>query len=358
MLIFKRGENGKMYSKFIKRTLCTTLAFLLIFAMFVVVIDPFFHYHKPLDSLKPVVNNERYQNPGIAKHFEYDSVIVGSSMTQNFRVSEFNETFGCDTVKLTYPAIRTGNYKYMFEAAFDTHEVKNVFMGLDIDPLIDGYGNFYFPLPEYLYDKNPLNDVNYVLNKDVLFGEVYNVLESNYKDTVPEIDEAYTWTGVFSKEAAVNSMFWDYKDVKEPYEIPLYLENAKLNLENNILPYIEENPDTTFYIFYPPYSLLWWNLHLCKGDLNDIFAVLSYATEQLLQYENVKLFFLHDVEEVITDFELYKDYNHYNEEINSEIIQWFKEDKYRIYPETYEKRISTFKTYVENFDYVEWIEND
>ena len=358
MLIFKRGENGKMYSKFIKRTLCTTLAFLLIFATFVVVIDPFFHYHKPLSGLKPVVNNERYQNPGIAKHFEYDSVIVGSSMTQNFRVSEFNETFGCDTVKLTYSAIRTGNYKYMFEAAFDTHDIKNIFMGLDIDPLIDTYGSFYFALPEYLYDNNPFNDIEYVLNKDVLFGEAYQAVKSNYMDTVPDLDEAYTWTGEFSKEAAVNSIFWDYKVVNAPYEVPEYMQNAKLNLENNILPYIAENPDTTFYIFYPPYNLLWWNLHLSKGDLNDIFAVLEYSAEALLQYDNVKLFFFQDIEELVTNLELYKDYNHYNADVNSDIIAWFKDESYRIDKNSYKNRIAEFKKYVEDFNYTEWIESD
>lgn len=345
-----------MYHKFIKRVLGTTLVFLLIFAMLVVTIDPFFHYHKPLGALKPVVNNERYQNPGIARHFDYDSILIGSSMTQNFRVSEFNETFNCDTVKLTYSAIRTGSYKHMFETAFSTHDVKNVFMGLDIDPLTDTYGNYYFPLPEYLYDKNPFNDVNYLLNKSVLFGDAYQMLKCNQTSTVPDIDEAYTWTGEFSKDAAVNSIYWDYKVVGETYETPWYLENAECNLKRNILPYIEENPDTTFYVFYPPYNLLWWNMHLSTGDLNGIFEVLEFTTEQLLQYDNVKLYFLHDVEEVVTNLDLYKDYNHYNEEINSEIIQWFKADKYRIYPESYEERIANFKEYVETFDYVEWIE--
>ncbi len=347
-----------MYNKFIKCTLGLTFAFLIMFAMFVIVIDPFFHYHKPLEFLKPVVNNERYQNPGIARRFEYDSILIGSSMAQNFYVSELNEAFDCDTVKLTYPAIRTGNYKYMFEAAFDTHDINNVFMGLDIDPLIDTYGNYYFPLPEYLYDQNIFNDVEYVFNKEVLFGEAYQSVKHNYKGTVPDINEAYTWTGHFSKESAVGSIFWDYNVVNDPYEAPQYLDNAKMNLGNNILPYIKTNPDTTFYIFYPPYNLLWWNWHLCRGDLNAVFDVLEYTTEQLLQYENVKLFFLHDVEKVVTNLELYKDYNHYNADVNSEIIQWFKDEKYRVYPETYMERITNFKDYVESFNYVEWIETD
>ena len=279
-------------------------------------------------------------------------------MTQNFRVSQFDEAFECNTIKLTYSALRTGSYKYMFETAFGTHDIKNVFMGLDIDPLIDTYGSFYFPLPEYLYDKNPFNDFQYVLNKEVLFGDAYQTLKCNYLNTVPDIDKAYTWEGKYSKETAVDSMFWDYKVVNAPYEAPEYLENAKLNLNNNILPYIAENPDTTFYVFYPPYNLLWWNMHLCKGDLNDIFAVLEYTTESLLQYDNVKLFFFQDIEELVTDLDLYKDYNHYNDEVNSDIIKWFRDDRYRILPDSYKEKIAEFKEYVETFNYTEWIESD
>lgn len=345
-----------MYEKFIKRTLAISLVFLLLFASIIILFDPFFHYHKPLKGLEPVINDERYQNPGIAEKFSYDSILVGSSMTQNFKVSEINDAFQCDTVKLTYAAIRTGSYKHMFERAFSTRKVKNVFMGLDIDPLIDTYGNYFFPLPEYLYDDNIFNDVNYVFNKSVMCKNTYEYLKYNYKNNVPDIDSAYSWTGDFSKESALKSVYWDYSEVGKEYDTPQYLENAKINLENNILPYIKNNPETDFYVFFPPYNLLWWNLHLNKGDLNGVVDVLTYTSKELLKYDNVKLYFFQDVTELVTDLEQYKDYNHYNEKINSQIVNWFLEDKYRIYENTYEKRITEFKEYVETFDYVKWVE--
>ena len=48
------------------------------------VVDPFFVYHAPLEGAYYLVDNQLEQNPGIAKHFEYDSVLLGSSMTTNF----------------------------------------------------------------------------------------------------------------------------------------------------------------------------------------------------------------------------------------------------------------------------------
>lgn len=344
-----------MYGKFIRRTLIIAATLLVVFALTIVVVDPFFHYHAPLKGLQPVINDERYQNSGIAERFEYDSVLIGSSMTQNFRVSEFNEIFDCDTVKLTYSAVRTGSYKEMFDRVFERRQITNVFMGLDIDPLIDTFGNYYFPLPEYLYDENAFNDVNYVLNKAVMFDNTYHYMKDNLLGTVPDIDDAYMWEGNFSKESALQSVDWDINYRGEPISHPHYLENAKLNLGKNILPAIEAHPETTFYVFLPPYSLLWWNMRLNYGDLDSILDVVEYAEGELLKYDNVKLFNFQGVEEVVTDLNLYKDYNHYGPEINSKIIGWMKEGEYQLSAETYKEELARFKDFVETFDYQTWV---
>ena len=51
-------------------------------------VDPFFHYHAPQDRLQYPINNQRYQNNGIVRHFSYDALITGTSMTENFMASE------------------------------------------------------------------------------------------------------------------------------------------------------------------------------------------------------------------------------------------------------------------------------
>lgn len=47
-------------------------------------IDPYFHYRKPnVDGYFYTLYNERSQNNGISKHFDYDALITGTSMTEN-----------------------------------------------------------------------------------------------------------------------------------------------------------------------------------------------------------------------------------------------------------------------------------
>ena len=66
-------------------------------------IDPFFHFHKPYtDVYYYNLNNQRSQNDGICKHFDYDALITGTSLTENFKTSEFDKIFGVNSVKVPY----------------------------------------------------------------------------------------------------------------------------------------------------------------------------------------------------------------------------------------------------------------
>ena len=75
---------------------------LLAIAVLVVVIDPYFHYHKPFSFLSYRLFEERYVNDGISRHFDYDAMITGTSMTQNFKTSEMDALFGTNAVKAPF----------------------------------------------------------------------------------------------------------------------------------------------------------------------------------------------------------------------------------------------------------------
>ena len=66
-------------------------------------VDPYMHFHKPLtDKYYYGLNNQRSQNDGITKHFDYDTLITGTSMTENFRTTEADRIFGCNSIKVAY----------------------------------------------------------------------------------------------------------------------------------------------------------------------------------------------------------------------------------------------------------------
>ena len=94
-----------MSEKKIKKHLILILAVIVIFLVLVAglvwYVDPFFHYHAPLKGFPYVVDNQLTQNPGMARHMEYDSVILGSSMTVNFETDWFRELYGLNTHQST-----------------------------------------------------------------------------------------------------------------------------------------------------------------------------------------------------------------------------------------------------------------
>ena len=167
-----------------------------ILATLSIIVDPFFHYHKPLPGLFYVLNNERYQNDGILKHFDYDAIITGSSMTQNFKTSEFNVLFNANAIKVPFSG---GTFKEMNDniaTAYRTnHNLKYVVRSLDSYNILydkDGMRNDLGQYPVYLYNDDLIDDFKYIFNEDVVKTSA-KILKNTFPDscffiTAPYLD--------------------------------------------------------------------------------------------------------------------------------------------------------------------------
>ena len=75
--------------------LALVMAALITVSALSVSIDPFFHFHSPdTDRYYYTLDNQRSQNNGIVKNFEYEGIITGTSMTENFKTSVAEDLFG------------------------------------------------------------------------------------------------------------------------------------------------------------------------------------------------------------------------------------------------------------------------
>ena len=77
--------------KFIKKTIAYTLLVLAAIAALVIIIDPFTRYHAPWFGLAPVETDERTTAIGLARNLDYDTALVGSSMSENFNYKWFED---------------------------------------------------------------------------------------------------------------------------------------------------------------------------------------------------------------------------------------------------------------------------
>ena len=355
-------KDAKINSKFNNAStvllLFGTILVVLIIAL-VVFVDPFFHYHAPLEKFPYQVDNQMSQNPGMAMHMDYDSAILGSSMTVNFNTNWFEEEMGLDTIKLSYSGAYPRDISNIMSIIFEYHpDIKNIFLGVDVINYSSDVEQTKYEYPIYLYDKNIFNDISYVLNKDVLLDYIVR----------PIVDPEPT------DLATVYSSWWtdEYYNIQwvmhnyEPPELNLteapkdYFEQGIVaNMEQNILPYIEENPDTEFVIFYPPYSILFWNDEITQNQLEATLYEYEIISQMLMKYDNVKIYFFADEEDIITDLNNYADYTHYHPDFNHYMTKCFADGTNLVsdMDEVYE-HINHMRDIATNFDFDELLSKE
>ena len=321
----------------------------------VIWVDPFFQYHKPLVWFPYLVDNQVNQNPGLAKHMDYDGILIGSSMTASFNTDWFEELMGMKTQKLSYNGSYPKDLSNIMQLVFDAKgdQVKAVYMAVDQSTFSADSEETKFPVTDYLYDDNVFNDVPYLLNKDVLLDYILRPL-ADRKDA-SDWAELYKpwWTDEYYNKANV-LMYYEAAEEKQEEEAlaaDYFKDAVEENLQKNILPYIEAHPETEFYIFYPPYSILFWNDVTREKELEAVIGRLEYMTERLLNYENVHVFNFLGKEDIICNLNNYADYMHYHKNVCRYITECFATGENELHPENYGQAFDEIRTLAMSYNY-------
>ena len=361
------GRSLKKVKNSFKRAVLSFIisaaAVLFLSAVLVVYVDPFFHYHSPLKGFPYLVDNQLSQNPGMAAHMEYDSVILGSSMTVNFQTRWFEELMGLNTIKLSYSAAFPKDQSNIMEIIFSgrNHQgdkkIKKVFLGVDVITYTGNVEETKYPIPEYLYDNEVLNDIYYVWNKDVILNYILRPMADPDPTDLSNVYASW-WTEEYYSEEWVLHNYTSPVQVEERTPAEAYLDAVEKNLAANICPYIEANPETEFEIFFPPYSILFWNDVRKENHFEATIEEYRYISERLNAYDNVKVYFFPDREEIICNLNNYADYSHYHPRYNRYMAECFARGSCIVAKKgeqgkTIDEYLNHMKEIVEEFDYEE-----
>lgn len=343
------------FERLLKKLIIVTVTVLLICMVVVIIIDPFFHYHKPVLGLKAVLNEKEYQCIGTLRTFDYDSVIVGSSVCENYNNRWFNDEFGVNSIKAVRSYGGTADLIYYLNTAFDNNDIKKVFYNIDPPNLsYDPYLSFEETgCPMYLYDNNPFNDIEYLLNKDVIFEKIPYMLTKSFIGDYDE-GESYSWGQwkEFDTASAIGNSIRTCSFLEEKQE-DYYKEQCDANIKL-IEDVVIAHPNTEFYFFIPPYSFLWWDNVYRLGNKNAFVYNLKRVSESLIKYDNVHMFSFIDDEEIVVNLENYMDSVHFSPEINQEIVSMLKDESLEINANNIDERFSYLSEYVDKavFEYI------
>lgn len=334
--------------------LCISISALFLAALLVYIADPFFQYHKPVKGLHYLIDNKTSQNPGLAKNFSYDSVILGSSMTVNFDTSLFQETMGLNTMKLSFDGAYPKDIDTIMQIVKNSpNNLETVFLCIDIFTYKQTPGMTAYAVPDYLYDDTMLTDAPYLFNKEVILDYI---LRPQVEGEGTPFNQAYwSWPYLYYGPQYVALLYDAPTTFHSMLPKDTYTENIAANLNQYILPYIENMPDTEFVIFFPPYSILYWYDRFADGSLHAELTGEKQIIETLLAYPNVKIYYFQNQFSYITDLNNYCDYTHYYYEMNNYMTECFADGTCQITMDNYEPLLEEMYTFMENCDFAKYL---
>ncbi len=335
----------------------------------VVTVDPFFHYHKPnTETYYYELNNQRSQNDGIIRHFDYDALITGSSMTENFSTSEMDEIYGTNSIKVPFSG---GSFReindWIQTAITENGNLKTVVRGLDLnmffqdkDALRPDLGEY----PNYLYNESVFDDVYYVFNRDVIFARVFPMIENSKTENavsgIDSFDVYSSWmTGYTYGINTVRPNGIDFSQTGKQSHLSESERERLLEMtKQNITSLPQQYPDVEFYYFFTPYSAVWWKNLVADGSVYKQIEAERVIIEEALKYDNLKLFSFNNLTEITTDINNYKDTIHYGSWINSLILRYMYSNKCLLTSENYNDYLNDELSFYTTFDYASLVEQE
>lgn len=326
-------------------------------------VDPYFHYHKPrTDKYYYALNASGYMNYGIAKNFDYTSMICGTSMTENFKSSEMDNLFNMRTIKVSQSGARYDSVNEIVKIALSNNaDLKLVLRGIDMGFFLeDNKGIFHVreDSPRYLYDKNIWNDYRYLYDRDVVFNRVFMMqIGSLFHTTTPGIesfDKYSNWMWMI-KGFGKDAIYGEEKDLGKRGDLISLTEDerAKIlnNIQENVTNLCAQYPEVQFYYFFPPYSIAWWQLLMEDGTIEKQLEAERIVIEELLKHPNINLYSFNLFTDITCNLDNYADEMHYGEWINSEILKWIKNEEGKITKKNYLNYLNREKIFYMTYDY-------
>jgi len=310
-------------------------------ALAVFTVDPFVRYRKPA-FFKPIYSsaNSRQMIPGVLRHFEYDSVIVGNSQAQNISLAAVREELGWNAVKATSPACSPRVLGQFLELAFASRgtALTNVWLSLNVATYAGTLDFDNDVVAPYLYDATHWGDYKYLLNLDVITQRVLKSLYATFGGGGKSYALRTNPDNMFSLAASKSG--YGEEVVKAAYRADLAAGARKrgmvnvmprvADVEEHLLRHIRENRHATFYIVLTPMTSLVWHEFRKNRQLDQVTFFLNVILDNLRDDPNVEIIDAVSDPALVHDFSFYRDTVHYSPEMDAILMAMVKDGSRRV----------------------------
>jgi hypothetical protein len=301
-------------------------------------VDPFQQYRKA-ERFPPRFYNawQRHVNPGLAKHYDYDRIVTGSSLMESVGPADVDRIMGGRTINLSVSAQTAFDAGQLLRSALRAGKARHVIMNLDYNMFSGppGRSGFSEPFPAHMYDDAAWNDVHYLLGIGTLRKSLETALGLRWSRFNADPARMWSWTdgAQFSAAKVVRGLDPDRLNARfrQP---PRTLAGMQASFEANLVPVIEAHPEVRFSFLYAPYSILVWLDFEQRGQLEVTLAFREWLLERTARYPNVEIFDFHAEPALVLDLDRFTDIYHHSPEVSRQVLRAMQQGRNRLTRET------------------------
>jgi hypothetical protein len=297
-------------------------------------VDPLLQFGYKPDKPSYFKGDNRSINPGIIKHLDYDTIMLGTSMAVNFLPADIDRILTGNNVNLSMSGSSAYEQARIASMALSTQKANTVYWGLDLFAFSGNENRGLENFPAYLYSaKASITDqIKYLLNPYTLKLSLKTLKYRGEEKYQRYFDLRKITYGAdkYTYNRKQTLKHWRNRSRVNENKTAYSQERLRHNFNLTIRRVIRENPHVQFVFFMPPYSILEWQKVEEKGLLSSQLNFKNELVEQLAQHTNVEL---HDFQNDISithNLNNYKDPKHYSNDINLLILHSIKNQSHRI----------------------------
>lgn len=320
------------------------------------IVDPFFQFRAKPDTRYFL--NPRFVTGGLAKSYDYNTVVLGSSMVQNYNLNILrNISAGYNPVKLSTGGMNCMEMEYIY-FFIKKEQVKTFIINIDIPQFNSTFEEVRYP--QYLYEDGIINKLKYLFGYETFaqFIPIDIGLTLYLKDKnnlSPEYDMKTNIDNIGNSSLDVHYGA-DY--VKQLYLTgwtvsEQLLEDMGSRMRTRLDSMLvrmspDKYPDAEYIFVMPPYSALYWYHTKQQGYYNWFMEFTRYISKSMSKYNNVRIAFFFDIDE-ITDLDYYADITHFNPVISDKILKNINNPAYTLDSSDIEYRLQKVDSLVNMF---------
>ncbi|WP_104747592.1 hypothetical protein [Helicobacter cetorum] len=330
----------KSYKKYIVFIFLFMLSAVVGVGIFNYIIDPFEYFRKAKYPIDYTSQDDYLLFNGLIKHYDFENVIAGSSVSMNFSLKDTEKTLNMPKViKLGMVSSVPIETIPTLSFALQHKPIKNILMDLTL--LLNGekYRLPYFMLQKYY---PPINSLLYLFNISVFkkslyytfrfipsiakilkptpFDLMFNIYNNSEIETY---DSSHLYHSYKTLTDKVEKFLKD-KTLKDPHFTNSKEFDEKWTFQ--LVSFVKEHPNIHFIFWINPSNILYYKA-FPQSSIKDILEFDMFVTRKIVAYPNVEI---HDLRTMplASSIHQYMDTGHFDLKGAHEVLEAIKSKKY------------------------------